>query len=123
MLKTPASAALAALLTAALCLQMPPARAGIVTSEQLTAQHRSDSDRAKILSFIERANVRDRIQAMGVDGLAARDRVAALDDAEAHAVAQRIDALPAGGGIAGFSDQQVIIVLLIVILVVILVTA
>jgi hypothetical protein len=123
MLRPPASAAVSALLTVALCLQMPLARAGIVTSEQLTAQHRSDTDRAKILAFIERANVRDRIQAMGVDGLAARDRVAALDDEEAHAVAQRIDALPAGGNVGSFTDTQVIIVLLLIILVVVLVTA
>lgn len=54
---------------------------------------------------------------MGVDGIAAENRVDALNDEEVHALAQRIDSLPAGGNIAGFTNEQIIIVLLLVILV------
>jgi len=110
----------AALLAAVLCLRPPLAQAGIVTTDQLTARHKTDVERGAIKSFLERASVRDRIQAMGVDGIAAENRVDALNDDEVHALAQKIDSLPAGGDIGGFTNQQIIIVLLLVILVAII---
>jgi hypothetical protein len=112
-----------AALAAALCLQPPLAQAEIVTTDQLTAEHDRDAERAKIQSFLERANVRDKIQAMGISGLAANDRVAALNDFEVHALAERIDSLPTGGNVGSFTNEQVIIVLLIVLLVAVLVAA
>ena len=58
------------------------------------------------------------MQAMGVDGLAAKDRVAALTDQEVHALAERIDALPAGGNLG---TNDIIVILLDAILVVLLI--
>ncbi len=113
----------AAVLTATLCLQPPIAQAKIVTTDQLTAQHNPESERAEIQSFLDRSSIRDKIQAMGIDGLAAKDRVAALDDQEVHALAEKIDSLPSGGSVGGFTNDQVIVVLLIVLLVVVLVSA
>jgi len=111
-----------ALLASALCLQAPLAHAGIVTTEQLTAQHDRDAERARIRAFLDRASVRNKIQAMGLEGMDADARVAAMNDQEVHSVAQQIDALPAGGNPAGFTNDQLIIVLLIAILVAVLVS-
>jgi hypothetical protein len=47
--------------------------------------------------MLERTEVRERLQSLGVDPAQARDRVAALSDEEAAQLAARIDALPAGG--------------------------
>lgn len=113
----------AAVLAVTLCLQAPLAQAGIVTTDQLTAQHDRDAERARIQSFLDRASVRDKIQAMGIDGLAAKDRVAALNDQEVHALAERIDSLPTGGNVGSFTNDQLIIVLLIAILVAVIVSA
>ena len=110
----------AAVLIATLCLQPPLAQAGIVTTDQLTAQHNPEAERAEIQSFLDRSSIRDKIQAMGINVLAAKDRVAALNDQEAHALAKKIDSLPTGGNIGGFTNEQVIVVLLIVLLVVVL---
>jgi len=55
---------------------------------------------------------------MGVDGLAAKDRVAALTDQEVHALAESIDALPAGGNLG---TNDIIVILLVAILVVLLI--
>ena len=110
------------LLATALCLQAPLARASIVTTDQMTAQHDRNAERARIHAFLDRASVRNKIQAMGLDGVDATARVAAMSDQEVHAVAQQIDALPAGGNPAGFTNDQLIIVLLIAILVAILVS-
>jgi hypothetical protein len=112
-----------ALLCATLGLQSPAVQAGIVTTGELTAQHVTDVERARIGSFLERDNVRHRIQAMGIEGLAAKDRVAALSDDEVHDLAARIDSLPAGGNFANFTNEQLIIVLLIAILVAVVVSA
>jgi hypothetical protein len=108
---------LAMILAAALCTQAPLARAEIVETEALGAQSQAELDRAKVRSFMERADVKERLQTMGVGGLVAGDRVASLTDAEVHAMAQRIDAMPAGGAL---TNQDWVIILLVAILVAIL---
>ncbi len=90
------------------------AQAGLVETEALVAPGSADADRAKVEAFIERANVAERLKAMGLEGLQARERVAALSQAEVHALAQRIDTLPAGGAL---SYQDMVLVLLVAILV------
>jgi hypothetical protein len=105
-------------LAVALSAQVPFARAEVVDTDALAAPSQAEQDRAKVLSFMERANVKERLQAMGLNGLVAADRVAALSDAEVHALAQRIDTLPAGGAL---SQNDWILVLLLVILVAVLV--
>lgn len=109
-----ASRIAAALVAAALVAQSPATRAEIIDTETLATQNQSESDRAKVRDFLDRATVRERLEAMGVAGLAARDRVAALSEAEVHALAQRIDAMPAGGNL---SNQDLILILLVAILV------
>lgn len=109
---------LACMLAAALTVQAPLARAGIVTTEEVAAHRQAETDRAKVRGFLERANVMERMRAMGVDGVAAQARVEALSQKEVHALAQRIDSLPAGG-LLGTTD--LILILLIVILVAVIV--
>jgi hypothetical protein len=110
------------LLAGALCLQAPLAQAGIVTTDQITAQHDRNAERARIHAFLDRASVRNKIQTMGLDGIDANARVAAMNDQEVHSIAQQIDELPAGGNPAGFTNDQLIIVLLIAVLVAVLVS-
>ncbi len=112
--RLPASRLLSAVLAAALMAPVPPALAEIVDTDAMTAQTQAELDRAKVRAFVERATVRERLEAMGVAGLAATDRVAALSEAEVHALAQRIDAMPAGGNL---SNQDLVLILLVAILV------
>jgi hypothetical protein len=109
---------LAWILGAALACHAPLAGAGMIGPEAAmgdAAPSQSDLDRAKVQQFLDQATVKERLQAMGVGALNARERVAALAPAEVHALAQRIDALPAGGAL---SNTDLIIVLLIAVLVV-----
>lgn len=94
--------------------QAPLARAEIVDTAAIAPQDQAAQDRAKVDDFIERANVKERLVAMGVSGLVAKQRVESLSEAEVHALAQRIDTLPAGGAL---SNTDLILVLLIAILV------
>ena len=75
-----------------------------------------DADRTRVQEFVDRAAVTERLQALGVSEQAARERIAALTDAEAHALAERMDALPAGGAL---SQQDWILILLLVILLIV----
>lgn len=105
-------------LSAALALQAPVAHAEMIGPEAVAgaeAPSQAELDRAKVQQFLEQATVKDRLQAMGVGALNARDRVDALSPQEVHALAQRIDSLPAGGAL---STNDLIIILLVAILVV-----
>jgi hypothetical protein len=108
----------AVLLTAALAAPLRPAWGGMISDEALAAGSQAEMDRAKVQTFLERADVRQRLQAMGVSGLNADQRVSALSDEEVHALAQRIDALPAGGAL---SDRDLLIIVVIALLIAILV--
>lgn len=104
---------------AAFTLQLPSAMAEVVTTEEVTAPSPADAERAKVQAFLERASVVEKLQAMGVGGIAAEDRVAAMSQEEIHALAQRIDALPAGGEFT--NTETIIIIVLAVILVALLI--
>jgi hypothetical protein len=113
----------AVLLSVVLAAPTPPAWAGMIGAEALApeapaAASEAEADRAKVRSFLERADLRERLQAMGVSGLNAGARVDALTDAEAHALAGRIDSLPAGGAL---SDRDILIIILIAVVIAILI--
>jgi hypothetical protein len=101
-------------LGAALCLQASAAMAGMVTTDNMAAQNQTAMEKAKVQSFLDRADVKDRLQGLGVGGTMAKDRVAAMTDQEAHVLAQNIDSLPAGGSL---SNNDLTLILLIVLLV------
>jgi hypothetical protein len=106
-----------AVLGAALSLQTSVAMAGIVPTDQLAAPNQTETEKAKVQAFMDRADVRDRLQALGVDAPSAKDRVAGMTDQEVHAMAQKIDSMPAGGTL---SNNDLLLVLLIVLLILII---
>jgi hypothetical protein len=84
-----------------------PASAAIVSTDQVA----SGAERERVRGFLDRAEVRERLQSMGVDADAARARVDALTDQEAADLAARIDQLPAGGDVLGLVFVVFIILL------------
>lgn len=70
-----------------------PASAGIIATDQVAAS----AERDRVKALLDRTEMRERMQALGVSPQAARDRVDALSDEEVAALAGRIDQLPAGG--------------------------
>jgi hypothetical protein len=79
-------------------------------------QSQLERDRAKVREFVERANVKERLQALGVNGLNAGSRVDAMTPEEVHAMAQRIDGMPAG---AALSQNDWILILLVAVLLIV----
>lgn len=94
------------LLTAALVVALPftaftqSAQAAMVGVEQMQAASRSaegDAARARVLEALSRADVVAELERQGVSPEAARERVAALSDADAKRLAEEVDKAPAGG--------------------------
>lgn len=82
-------------------LPVPAAQARIVSTQALSAGAAADDARARIEAVLERKEVHSQLVALGVDPKTAHDRVAALTDAEARALARHIDSMPAGGDTLG----------------------
>jgi hypothetical protein len=80
-------------------LTISRAEAGMIATEQLLLSQRVSNERSRITSFIARADVRQQMQALGVDPSEAEARVAALSDEEVRRIAGRLDQLPAGQGV------------------------
>ncbi|RFA29403.1 hypothetical protein CAI21_10105 [Alkalilimnicola ehrlichii] len=71
--------------------------AGIVGTETVLAEQSAGAERARLQAMLDRQDVQEQLIGYGVSPEEAAERVAALTDAEAIELAQRIDELPAGG--------------------------
>ena len=85
-----------------------PVHAGMVSTDAVVAS----GERERIAGFLDRAEVRARLEAQGVNPADVKARVAALSDQEAAQLAGKIDSLPAGGA----SVLGVILVVFLVLL-------
>jgi len=72
------------------------ARAAMVTTDQVVAQAEVDSDRARVIRFMAREDVRQQLEALGIDPDEATRRTESLSDDEIQQIAERMDELPAG---------------------------
>lgn len=110
------------LLVASFALQAAPVRAGLIGADAaampapLQAVDPAEAERAKVKLFLETAALKDKLRALGVDGLNASRRVDAMTQEEVHAMAQKIDSMPAGGAL---SDRDIILILLVSLLLVV----
>ncbi len=78
-----------------------PAYAGMIGTGAVIDQQQAATERGQLLTALDRADVREQLISMGVDPQDARQRVASLSDEELHAVAGRVQDLPAGGDVLG----------------------
>jgi hypothetical protein len=89
------------------------AQAALVSTEQVLAAGNGATDRARVLAFLERAEIREQITALGVDPAEAAARVAALSDAQVREIAGQLDQLPAGQGAVGVVVGAILIIFLV----------
>lgn len=83
---------IASLLIVSLALPLP-SYAGMLATDAALAR----GQRERVMTLLERADVRERLQAYGVSAADVQARVAALSDEEAAKLAAEMDRLPAGG--------------------------
>ena len=115
---TPAKSMLQAVLAAGFVLAVQTASAALISTDNVANQANAQADRAKVETFMQRADAERALKALGVAPDTAKQRVAALTDEEVHTLATKIDSLPAG---AALSSTDIIIILLVAILVVLVI--
>jgi hypothetical protein len=89
------------------------ANAALVSTEQVLAGADGAADRARVLAFLDRAEVREQMVALGVDPHEAAARVRALSDAQVHEIAGQLDQLPAGQSAIGVVVGAILIIFLV----------
>jgi hypothetical protein len=77
-------------------LPIGTARAGMVTTDQLVEQRAAAGDRERLAAILLRDDVRQQMEALGVNRDEAIARLASLSDQEIQQIAGRIDEMPAG---------------------------
>ncbi|MBU0908195.1 MAG: PA2779 family protein [Proteobacteria bacterium] len=73
------------------------AKAEMIDTGSIVTMAKQENTRARVISFLERQDVQQAMELQGVAAEEARQRVAALSDAELMQIAQAMDQLPAGG--------------------------
>jgi hypothetical protein len=104
-----------------LALACGTAYADLVGTDEAAASiepAKPDADREKLRAFMERPEVVQQLQKMGVSPDEAKARVGAMSDAEVRMVAGKLDMLPAGGRI---TNTELVIIILLAVIVLILV--
>jgi hypothetical protein len=105
-------ALLLAVVMLAISMPLGTARAAVVTTDEVLAESGA-TDRERVLAFLDRADVRQQIVALGVDPAEAAARVAALSDAQVREIAGQLDQLPAGQSAVGVVVGAVLIIFLV----------
>ena len=93
-----------------------PAHAGLIGSAAvIDAAAHSERERnlSRVQATLARADVRQQMQALGVDADAAAARVAALSDSELSQLSARIDQAPAGGEILAILGLMFLVLLIL----------
>jgi hypothetical protein len=94
-------------------LVAPSVQAGMIGTDQVV-----QSERERVKAALERPEVAQQLQKMGLDAKDAAARVDAMTDSEVAVLAGKIDLLPAGGVLT--NDQIIVILLIVLILVLVL---
>lgn len=84
----------------AITLMMLPfqvGQAGMIGADQINSAATVQVDRNVVLNYLNRSQTVNELQALGLDAQTAKDRVAAMTDAEVGTLAGKINAVPAGG--------------------------
>lgn len=106
---------LVAAITAAclLGLGFQSASAGVIGTQDYLAGAERAGHVAAIQGALARADVRDELVRLGVDPVAAGERIASLSDAELASVAGQLEELPAGGSLLGVIGIVFVVLLIL----------
>lgn len=85
------------ILTLAVTITWAPAYAAMVSTGEILNQGQRNLDRERVSMLLERSEVRNYLEAWGVDSKEAQARVDSLTDEEIAQITAQIDQMPAGG--------------------------
>jgi hypothetical protein len=76
---------------------LPVAHAALVSTEQVIQEGAAAENRARVMSFLAREDVRREMAALGINPAEAAARTQALSDEEIARIANKLDATAVGG--------------------------
>ena len=88
-------------------------QAAMVATEQVVEQAVAQDDRARVMAFLAREDVRRQLETLGVDAEEADRRAVSLSDEEIQQIAGRLDQMPAGQNAVGIVVGAILIILLV----------
>ena len=102
------------LTTLLVCLSLvaTQALAGMIGTEAAVG----NAERARVNAMLERPEVAQQLEKMGIPAHQARERVAAMNDAEVASLAGRMDSAIAAGALSNTDMLFIIIVILLVVI-------
>ncbi len=100
----------------AVSMPLGAAQAALVSTDQVVEKSEIEADRTRIAALMMREDVQRQLRAEGVSLDEALARVATLSDAEIRQIADRIDAMPAGQGIAEALISALLIVFIVLLI-------
>lgn len=89
------------------------AQAGMVTTDQVLDAAELEQTREEIIQFLAREDVREQMEALGVDPDEASARAANMTDAEVMQIAGQLEQLPAGQDALGAILGAIIIIFVV----------
>ena len=92
------------------------AQAAMVTTDQVVIQSEAADDRARVMRFMAREDVRQQLQALGIDPDEAAQRTESLSDDEIRQITQKMDELPAGQSVIGLLVFIVVVLFLVLLI-------
>ncbi|MDD5249907.1 MAG: PA2779 family protein [Rhodocyclaceae bacterium] len=90
------------LILSMLALPLQAAQAAMIGTDQAASDTSTRMERANLVAAIDRPEVARQLQDFGLDASSAKERVAAMTNAEVHALADNVNAAPAGANISGW---------------------
>lgn len=84
------------LIVSMLAFSFSSARAGMIGTDQVASTPSAQMQRANLMRSVDRTDVARQLQSLGVDAATAKERVAAMTDAEVQSLVGQVNALPAG---------------------------
>lgn len=90
--------------------------AAMISTDVTVESERAQKSRAELKKLIARENVEKHLIAQGIDPVEVKSRIDTLTDAEAIALADKIEELPAGGSAIGVIVGAALIVFLVLLI-------
>ena len=92
------------------------AQAAMIATDSVIEQAVKADDRARVMEFMARQDVRRQMESLGIDPDEAAQRAESLSDEEIQQIAGQLDQLPAGEGLAVVVVTAILIILLVLLI-------
>lgn len=102
----------ASILSSMLIFGIGQATAGVFGSDQVIADQQHQYNKQQVLSFVDNAQVQNKLIELGVNPADAKQRIASMTSAEIEALNSQLNEMPAGGFVGTVLTVLVVVAVL-----------